>query len=55
MSGYLKYFDNNGQNMSFVTGNNIVLPKYIEIWNKIKMKLNIKFHSEPVYDEKQQK
>ena len=29
-----------------------VLVKYNEIWNKIKKKLNIKFHSMPVYDEK---
>ena len=29
-----------------------VFDKYNEIWNKIKGKLNIKFHSLPVYDEK---
>ena len=29
-----------------------VLDKYNEIWDKIKNKLSIKFHSEPVYDEK---
>ena len=28
------------------------LDKYNEIWDKIKGKLNIKFHSMPVYDEK---
>ena len=28
-----------------------VLDKYNEIWDKIKEKLNIKFHSMPVYDE----
>ena len=27
------------------------LDKYNKIWDKIKEKLNIKFHSEPVYDE----
>ena len=32
--------------------NNNVLDKYNEIWDKIKNKLNIKFHSKPVYDEK---
>ena len=29
-----------------------VLDKYNEIWDKIKNKLSIKFHGEPVYDEK---
>ena len=28
-----------------------VLNKYNEIWDKIKEKLNIRFHSKPVYDE----
>ena len=32
--------------------NDDVLDKYNEIWHKIKEKLNIKFHSTPVYDEK---
>ena len=26
--------------------------KYNEIWNRIKKTLNIKFHSQPIYDEK---
>ena len=48
MSGYIKYFDNNGKkNTSFVTEDDIVLVKYNEIWSKIKKTLNIKFHSEP--------
>ena len=38
--------------MSFVIKNDDVLDKYSEIWDKIKNKLNIKFHSMPVYDEK---
>ena len=29
-----------------------VLDKYNKIWNVIKNKLNIKFHSKPVYDQK---
>ena len=28
-----------------------MLNKYNEIWDKIKEKLSIKFHSEPVYDQ----
>ena len=32
--------------------NDNVLEKYNKIWDKIKEKLNIKFRSMPVYDEK---
>ena len=52
MSGYRKYFENNGKNTSFVFKDDDVLDKYNEILDKIKEKLNIKFHSMPVYDEK---
>ena len=52
MSGYIKYFENGGKNMSFVIKDDSVLDKYNEIWDKIKETLNIKFHSMPVYDEK---
>ena len=51
MSGYIKYFENGGKNMSFMVKNINVLNKYNEIWDKIKEKLNIKFHSMPVYDQ----
>ena len=37
--------------MSFVIKDNDVLDKYNYIWGKIKNKLDIKFHSMPVYDE----
>ena len=50
--GYIKYFENGGKSMSFVIKDDDVLDKYDEIWDKIKGKLNIKFHSMPVYDEK---
>ena len=52
MSGYTKYFENSGKNMSFIVKDDDVLNKYNEIWDKIKNKVNIKFHSTPVYDEK---
>ena len=52
MSGYIKYFENGGKNMSFVIKDDDLLDKYNEIWDKIKETLNIKFHSMPVYDEK---
>ena len=51
MSGYIKYFENGGKNMSFMVKDDDVLDKYNKIWDKIKNKLNIKFHSIPVYDE----
>ena len=52
MSGYIKYFENGGKNMSFMVKNEDMLDKYKEIWDKIKNKLNAKFHSMSVYDEK---
>ena len=51
MSGYIKYFEKGGKNMSFMVKDDNVLDKYNKIWGKIKEKLNIKFHSMPVYDE----
>ena len=51
MNGYIKYFKNGGKNMSFLIEDDSVLNKYNEIWEKIKEKLSIKFHSEPVYDQ----
>ena len=52
MSGYIKYFDNGGKNMSFKIEDEGVYLKYTEIWNKIKKSLGIKFHSQPIYDDK---
>ena len=51
-SGYIKYFDDGGKNMSFKIKDDNVLFRYNEIWNKIKKTLNIRFHSQPIYDEK---
>ena len=39
MSGYKKYFDNGGKNMSFLIEDEDVYLKYSEIWNKIKKSL----------------
>ena len=52
MSRYIKYFENGGKNMSFKTEEESVYFKYTEIWNKIKSILNVKFHSQPIYDDK---
>ena len=51
MSGYIKYFQNGRENMSFMVKDHSALNKYHEIWDKIKEKLTIKFHSMPVYHE----
>ena len=52
MSGYIKYVENGGKNMSFLIKDNEVWEKYNKIWDVIKNKLGIKFHSEPVYEYK---
>ena len=38
--------------MSFLIKNSEVWEKYEEIWNVIKNKRNIKFHSQPIYENK---
>ena len=48
MSGCIKYFENGGTNMSFMIKNDDILDKCNKIWDKIKNKLNMKFHSTPV-------
>ena len=52
MSGYIKYFENGGKNMSFLIKDNEVWNKYDKIWEVIKDKLGINFYSEPVYEYK---
>ena len=50
MSGYIKYFEKGGKSMTFMVKDDDVLDKYNKMWDKIKEKLTIKFHSMPVYD-----
>ena len=52
MSGYIKYFEYENPNMSFLIKDEEVGEKYEQIWDVIKNKLKIKFHSEPVYEYK---
>ena len=52
MSGYIKYFDDGRKNISFKIEYESLFLKYNEIWNKVKKTLHIKFHSQPIYDEK---
>ena len=52
MSGYIKYFDNGGKNMSFVTDDKEVYRKYDERWNVVKSLLKLKFAASPIRDDK---
>ena len=52
MSGYIKYFDDGGKNMSFVMDDKEVYEKYNEIWNIVKKLLKLKFTVHPVLDDK---
>ena len=52
MNGYIKYFDNGGKNMSFVTNDKKVYEKYDGIWNVIKGLLKLKFTASPIRNDK---
>ena len=51
MNGYIKYFDDGGKNMSFVTDDE-VYKKYNEIWEVVRKLLKLKFTVGPVRDDK---
>ena len=40
------------KNMFYKIEDESVYLKYTEIWNEIKNSLNIKYHSQPIYDDK---
>ena len=52
MSGYIKYFEHGGKNMSFLVKDDEAWEKYEQISDVIKNKLSIKFHSKPIYEQK---
>ena len=52
MSGFIKYFDNGGKNMSLTIEDDKVLFKYSDVWNKLIKIKGIKFYSNLVYDKK---
>ena len=52
ISGYIKYFDDGGKNMSFVTNDKEVYKKYNEMWNVVKKLLKSKFTASPIRDDK---
>ena len=55
MSGYINNFDDGEKNKSFNIENNNLCSRYIEIWNKIEKEIVIRFHSQPIYDDKYKK
>ena len=52
ISGYIKYFDDGGKNMSFITDDKEVYKKYNEIWEVVRKLLKLKFTVSPVRDDK---
>ena len=52
MNGNIKYFDDGGKNMSFVTDDEEIYEKYNEIWEVVKKLLKLKFTVGPVRDDK---
>ena len=52
MNGYIKYFEKGSKNISFFIKDDEMLYKYNEIWDRVKEKLNMTFHSKPIYDKK---
>ena len=52
MDGYIKYFDDSGKNMSFVTDDEKIYKKYNEIWEVIRKHLKADFTVSPVRDYK---
>ena len=51
MDGYIKYFDDGGKNISFVTDDEKIYKKYNKIWEVIRNLLKIDFAVNPVRDD----
>ena len=52
MSGFIKYFEDDSKNMSFITDDKGVYAKHSEVWNKVKKLLKLKFNTNPIRNEK---
>ena len=52
MNGYIKYFDDGGKNMSFVTDDEEIYEKYNEIWEVVRKLLKVDFTVGPARDDK---
>ena len=51
MDGYIKYFDDGGKNMTFVTDDEKIYEKYNKIWEVIRNLLKVDFTVGPVRDD----
>ena len=52
MNEYIKYFNDGGKNMSFVTDDEGVYKKYDEMWEVVRKLLKLKFTVNPIRDDK---
>ena len=52
MNGNIKYFDDDGKNMSFVTDDEEIYEKYNKIWEVVRKRLKAKFTVDSVRDDK---
>ena len=52
MNGNIKYFDDGGKNMSFVTDDEEIYEKYNETWKVVRKLLKLKFTVDPIRDNK---
>ena len=52
MIGYVKHFESGNKTISFKASDNKLLKIYNKMWEKVSILMNIKFDSEPVYDDK---
>ena len=52
VDGYIKYFDDGGKNMSFVTDDEKIYEKYNKIWEVIRKLLKVNFAVSSVRDDK---
>ena len=52
MSGYIKYFDDGGKNISFVSDDKDVYEKCYAIWARVGKLLKLKFSINPIRDDK---
>ena len=52
MGGFIKYFEGNTKNMSFITDDKDIDVKYSEVWDRVKKLLKIKFNTNPIRDRK---
>ena len=52
MDGYIKYFDDGGKNMAFVTDDEKIYDKYNTIWQVIRKPLKVNFTVSPVRNDK---